>query len=66
MIDLLFDGACCQQTVDGHVTRLSDAPGSFARLQIVRRVPIRIEYNYLLFKFEKLRFNSILFYFILF
>ena len=43
MVDLLLDGAGGEQAVDGHVARLTDAPGAFARLQVVARIPVRVE-----------------------
>ena len=43
LIDFLLDGPWCQQAVDGHLTFLTDAPGSLTCLNVCAGVPVRVK-----------------------
>ena len=45
LIDFLFDRRARHEAIDCDGAILADAPRSFARLCVSRRVPIRIEYH---------------------
>ena len=46
MVDLFFDGAGCEQPVDGHIAILPDPPGPLSTLHVRARVPVGIKNNH--------------------